>query len=183
MSKDALYYVVGVTCEGDVSVEVKYHFVNPHGEELSSTQIPYKTATLVFCVAWGLLVLAWLVNRYGHTHVRGSSTNQCVCLSWNRDMLPMCCVAQLANSLHAAFGAISALCLVTAFGVNRFYVNYSKTGTINKPLLFGCVFLDALTFSILSLVCMLMASGYCLSRMNVSTIESRSITGKQCTAH
>jgi hypothetical protein len=69
ITKDAMYYVVGVTCEGDTSLDVKYHFVNPNGEELSSTQIPYKTATLVFCVVWGVLVLAWLVNRYGHTHV------------------------------------------------------------------------------------------------------------------
>jgi TM2 domain-containing membrane protein YozV len=86
-------------------------------------------------------------------------------------------VLQLANGLHASFGAIAVLCFVTTFGVNRFYISYSKTGTINKPLLFGCVFLDAITFSVLSLVCMLMASGYCLSRMNVSNSESRSITG------
>lgn len=66
-----MFYVMATSCSSRVyGVEMTYNFMNPGGEALSTTQIPFKSVTIVMAGLWGLIAVIWAVNRCGNGHVR-----------------------------------------------------------------------------------------------------------------
>eukprot|EP01105_Mastigella_eilhardi_P016030 TRINITY_DN3679_c0_g1_i5.p1 TRINITY_DN3679_c0_g1~~TRINITY_DN3679_c0_g1_i5.p1 ORF type:complete len:432 (-),score=64.57 TRINITY_DN3679_c0_g1_i5:76-1371(-) len=59
----AKYYLTCVTCtNSQFSVRINGEVVNPHGEQLSATEVPLKYLFLVLIVVWLLLAVAWSAN-------------------------------------------------------------------------------------------------------------------------
>ena len=58
-----LYEFLALNCrQSAVEVEVAYKYVNPGGEHLSTTMIPFKPMSLALACIWGPISVAWCIN-------------------------------------------------------------------------------------------------------------------------
>ena len=92
LPRAGLYYFIAANCDDlGAPLNINYHFVNPHNEELSTTQarfdyfigvyaiglvndccaawlqIPLLAASVVFGTFWAALAFIWLANRFGNS--------------------------------------------------------------------------------------------------------------------
>ena len=67
----SLYIVGAINCGySAVTLNMTYDFMNPGGEELSTTEIPFKKATLVMGAGWAVVIILWFGNIIRNKSVR-----------------------------------------------------------------------------------------------------------------
>lgn len=153
ISSNGQYDVLVFSCDPSppsIKLEISYNFLNPDGEALSTTQIPLKSATIAFAAAWLCLAFVWSVNRFGN--------------------------AALTNGMFHVVGVLPLVGVLKSLVYNLFWEDLSKTGVVNGRLLYGELALFALADSVLMLAFMLLATGWCVSRIGLSPSEWRSVS-------
>lgn len=145
-----LYEYLVLNCQQTtVEIEVAYKYVNPDGEHLSTTMIPFKTLSLVFSVAWGVVFAGWFFN-----YVK------------NR---------RISNPLFRCIGYIPFLTATQNVIALVYWRGLSRTGNQNVFLLLMMLALSGICTSFLLAILVLIAKGWHITRPRLLDSEWRNV--------
>lgn len=144
------YHFLQLNCLKDRYIlNVKITAINPGGEYLSLSEVPYVSMYFVVTIGWGILVFLWLINIFLYR-------------VWNM-------------KLQKAMLIIPSILVVLSFFKLLDWKYRSSTGLYSLPLIITVYFFECFNMAALFTVIILMAEGWSITRGNLSVSEMRKI--------